>query len=208
MKLVEKSLTIGSLAKRLSCGYMALLLATGTALCAEDNDAAKPQHHAGAHISIVPSLSTPDFAISAYDGTIYTSDIVSDSGYIFGFFWEMPFGKWVSGRLTFDYGVFGSKEIDYMLYSKRYTTAHLGLMYDVQLYLNKSKRFYIFGGLGYYDRSIDEYLWGTRMRSYDISSDACTSLGVGVYIWKHVGFEFKSIISDTRWVQLSLVFRT
>jgi hypothetical protein len=176
MKLTRETLLHASLLKKLLCCPIALVAAA--ALSAQNTDLSG--HHVGMYISLAPSAPTPDAAISAYDGTIYTSDIVSDIGYIFGFFWEMPLAqKRMSGRLGFEYGVFGGKTIDYMLYSKRYATHHIGLMYDVQLYFDKQGRFYIFGGLGYTKVSIDEYLWGTRMRSYDVSSDVCRSLGGG-----------------------------
>jgi len=199
-----------SLAKKTVLLPMLSLIAGCTALTAQDKDAATPpQHRGGVHISLLTSASTPDFPISAYDGTIWTSDIGSSSGFAVGLFWEMPLGsKYVYGRLTFDYGTLGGKKIDYLLYSKNYGMNQIDLMYDIQLHLHKSGRVYIFGGLGYYNRSISDNLWGHRMRSYDVTSGNCRNYGCGAYIWKHVGFEFRRVICDDPWTQLSLTFRT
>jgi hypothetical protein len=177
-----------------------------TMLSAGDKDAARLPHRLGGYISLAPSVTTPDFAISAYDGTIYTSDIVSEFGITIGSFWEMPFGNRLSGRLTLDIGFLGDgKTIDYRFYSKSYIPRQIAFMYDVHLYLDKSGRFYIFGGLGYYDRSITESLWGEAMRRYDISSGGCRSFGAGACISEHVALEFKRVTCDAPWTQVSLI---
>jgi hypothetical protein len=196
-----------SVGRQAKCGLAAALLAAGTALSAGDGDALTPQHRAGFYFALVPSVSTPDFVISAYDGDIRTSDIISAPGYEFGLFWEASFG-WASSRLALGYGSFGGRTIEYWLYSKAYAGHQFDLTGDALLYLDESRRLYIFAGLGYCHRYIDESLWGEHMRSYDIVSGFCRSLGVGVYVSKRVGVELKRVAGDGPWTQLSLIFRS
>jgi hypothetical protein len=178
-------------------------------LAAEDDGAAPLPRYVGAfYFSLVTSASGPDVVVPAYDGDVYVSDLASAPGFTFGLWLEKPFGDHLAGRVVFEMSSLGGRTVDYRLYSKSYAVRQFALTCDVLLYPGGSRRLYVFGGFGYYDRFIDESLWDTQMRSYGVVSGACRSLGAGAYLSRHVGLEFKRVNGGAPWSQVSLVFRS
>jgi hypothetical protein len=178
-------------------------------LAAEDDGAAPLPRYVGAfYFSLVTSASGPDVAVPAYDGDVYVSELVSAPGFTFGLWLEKPFGDHLAGRVAFEMSSLGGRAVDHRLYSKSYAVRQFALTCDVLLYPGGSRRLYVFGGIGCYDRFLEESFRGTQVESYGVAYGACRSLGAGAYLSRRVGLEFKRVNGDAPWSQVSLVFRS
>ena len=172
---------------------------------------ALPSWHVGVSISLVPSPSMPDVDIDTYLGSHFNaSDISSKTGFVFGLFCEKEYSQFLASRFAFEYGRWGGKTVDYSLLSKTYNGTHFSLSTDLQICLFRRKFIYIFGGIGYHDKSVADNLWGETLRYYDISSGTFHRLGAGGYFTKHCGVEISSTTFDDGskpWVAISFLMR-
>ena len=154
----------------------------------------------------------PDVEIDTYLGSQFNaSDIGLGTGFTLAAFVEKKMLGILASRFTFDTCFFwGGKTVDYTLLSKSYVAGQYSFSTDLQLYLYRPKSIYIFGGVGYYDKSLKDNLEGTTLRSYDISSGTLQRLGFGGYFKKHCGVEISSTTFDDGskpWVAISFLMR-